>query len=297
MDNRGGGTGPISRSTLSCYVMFSAGERYTSGIKTPGWISLGKKLHVISSLFLDHTDIHCCCPVSQTWVFIADPRLRHKLVPLHDGGHLQSCSPAAESNEGPKLPSSSWGPSQPLPDTSNRRCPHMGKGGEGGDSPPPEGRPLYNNVQTLFYCIPPGTSKKTVARPCVPLPQGRVIRHVHWAGQVACGRPGAVPGSRCFWCEEANGATGALKTKNPSRPCDLTQCCLSGSVQLTSVLARGSQRPQCRPPQPPGAAVDRWPRKASTGLESPKKPREPRGRRPLGSPSAVALLRRKTEYN
>ncbi len=56
---------------------------------------------------------------------MADPRLRHKLVPLHDGGHRQSCSPAAESNEGPKLTSSSWGPSQPLPDTSNRRCPRV----------------------------------------------------------------------------------------------------------------------------------------------------------------------------
>ncbi len=45
---------------------------------------------------------------------------------------------------------------------------HGQGGGKGGGFPPPDGLPLFNNVRTLIYCIPPpGTSKKTVTRPRV----------------------------------------------------------------------------------------------------------------------------------
>ncbi len=45
----------------------------------------------------------------------------------------------------------------------------MGKGGGGGEGgiPPPEGQPLFKNVQTHILCNPPGTTEKTVAHPRV----------------------------------------------------------------------------------------------------------------------------------
>ncbi len=74
------------------------------------------------------------------------------------------------------------------------------------------------------------------------LPHGRVVvRRVHWFGQGTCRHLGAIPGSRpeCLWC--VGGERQGPKTKTPTDLTTRSRCCLSRSVQLTSVLARGAQ--------------------------------------------------------
>ncbi len=93
------------------------------------------------------------------------------------------------------------------------------------------------------------------------------------------------------------GATGS-RPKDPSRPCDPTLCCSYWAVQLTSVLTRvpsvlgGGLLSHLVPLLT--ADLESLDLQASDSLraaseaQNPKKTREPCGRRPLGTTSAVA---------